>query len=157
MINRHAPQIPCAGRRRQPCPINHPGASDGGMALGRGGCGKNSHWRRRGWNTRTILLPQPARWPGWAPCWRHEDFPYLTVTEMVDLAAGVRIAARHCFMLETLSVHVRPKIWVKGPDEARVGARATGSSRGGELLRDAFDVPPRDDANSNGLETEEDR
>ncbi|KAM7209072.1 hypothetical protein V8F20_000681 [Naviculisporaceae sp. PSN 640] len=57
----------------------------------------------------------PQRWPGWAPCWRHEDFPYLTVAEMVDFAAGVRITARHCFMLETISVHVRPgSISVKG-------------------------------------------
>lgn len=49
-----------------------------------------------------------TRWPGLAPCWRHEDFPYLTVAEMVDFAAGVRIMARHCFMIEMLSVHVRP-------------------------------------------------
>ncbi|AEO70417.1 f4287954-6673-4200-ae0c-b93129e60dc2 [Thermothielavioides terrestris] len=55
-----------------------------------------------------------TRWPGWAPCWRHEDFPYLTVTEMVDVAAGVRVTARHCFMLETLSVHVRPAVSVLG-------------------------------------------
>ena len=52
----------------------------------------------------------------YAPCWRHEDFPYLTVTEMLDGDAGVRITARHCFMLENLSVHVRPgKISVDGP------------------------------------------
>ncbi|KAK0731737.1 hypothetical protein B0H67DRAFT_473950, partial [Lasiosphaeris hirsuta] len=56
-----------------------------------------------------------ATWPWalkrdclYAPCWRHEDFPYLTVTEMIDAAAGVRVTARHCFMLEALSVHVRP-------------------------------------------------
>jgi hypothetical protein len=55
-----------------------------------------------------------TRWPGWAPCWRHEDFPYLTVTEMLDFAAGVRITARHCFILETLSVHIRPTVAVKG-------------------------------------------
>ncbi|KAK4193324.1 hypothetical protein QBC35DRAFT_481229 [Podospora australis] len=55
---------------------------------------------------------QPSRWSGWAPCWRHEDFPYLTVAEMVDFAAGVRVTARHCFMLETLSVHVRPAVSV---------------------------------------------
>lgn len=55
-----------------------------------------------------------ARWPGLAPCWRHEDFPYLTVTEMVDFAAGVRVTARHCFMLETMSVHVRPAVAVEG-------------------------------------------
>lgn len=60
-----------------------------------------------------IFSTESARWPGWAPCWRHEDFPYLTVTEMVDFAAGVRVTARHCFMLESLSVHVRPTVAVK--------------------------------------------
>ncbi|KAM7223261.1 hypothetical protein V8F06_001474 [Rhypophila decipiens] len=61
------------------------------------------------------FLEYPQRWPGWAPCWRHEDFPYLTVAEMVDFPAGVRITARHCFMLETISVHVRPgSISIKG-------------------------------------------
>lgn len=55
-----------------------------------------------------------GRWPGWAPCWRHEEFPYLTVSEMVDFRAGVRVTARHCFMLETLSVHVRPSLSVRG-------------------------------------------
>ncbi|KAK3695009.1 hypothetical protein B0T22DRAFT_89723 [Podospora appendiculata] len=59
-------------------------------------------------------LAGSSRCPGWAPCWRHEDFPYLTVTEMVDFAAGVRVTARHCFLLETLSVHIRPAISVKG-------------------------------------------
>ncbi|KAK3341608.1 hypothetical protein B0T25DRAFT_347264 [Lasiosphaeria hispida] len=80
-----------------------------------------------------------ATWP-WAltrdclhaPCWRHEDFPYLTVTEMIDAAAGVRVTARHCFMLETLSVHVRPgMISVKegrlpGADAGAAGAVASG-------------------------------
>ncbi|KAK4230476.1 hypothetical protein QBC38DRAFT_452112 [Podospora fimiseda] len=60
-----------------------------------------------------------SRWPGWAPCWRHEDFPYLTVGEMVDFAAGIRITARHCFMLETLSVHIRPAISVKGQNRQK--------------------------------------
>ncbi|KAK4128752.1 hypothetical protein N657DRAFT_561994 [Parathielavia appendiculata] len=54
-----------------------------------------------------------TRWPGCAPCWRHEDFPYLTVAEMVDFAAGVRIIARHRFILEILSVHIRPTVTVK--------------------------------------------
>ncbi|KAK7744966.1 hypothetical protein SLS53_003199 [Cytospora paraplurivora] len=59
-------------------------------------------------------LAPTGRWPGWAPCWRHEEFPYLTVSEMVDFRAGVRVTARHCFMLETLSVHVRPSLRIKG-------------------------------------------
>lgn len=52
------------------------------------------------------------KWPGKAPCWRHDDFPYLTVSEVYDVSAGVRITARHCFMMETLSVHVRPQLCV---------------------------------------------
>lgn len=52
-------------------------------------------------------------WPGLAPCWRHEEFPYLTMSEMVDPAAGVRIIARQCFMMEALSVFVLPRISVK--------------------------------------------
>ncbi|KAK1752465.1 hypothetical protein QBC47DRAFT_349128 [Echria macrotheca] len=55
-----------------------------------------------------FLSTQHQRDKRYAPCWRHEDFPYLTVTEMLDADAGVRVTARHCFMLETLSVHVRP-------------------------------------------------
>lgn len=53
-------------------------------------------------------------WPGRAPCWRHDDFPYLTVSEAYDPVAGVRFTARHCFMLETLSVLVKPKLRVAG-------------------------------------------
>ncbi|KAG7293009.1 hypothetical protein NEMBOFW57_003054 [Staphylotrichum longicolle] len=65
-----------------------------------------------------VVSTESTRWPGWAPCWRHEDFPYLTVAEMVDYAAGVRVTARHCFILETLSVHVRPAVAVKGTPSA---------------------------------------
>lgn len=57
-------------------------------------------------------------WPGRAPCWRHDDFPYLTVSEVNDVAAGVRISARHCFMMETLSVHMKPKLCVHGVESA---------------------------------------
>ncbi|KAI0599334.1 hypothetical protein F4775DRAFT_550934 [Biscogniauxia sp. FL1348] len=46
----------------------------------------------------------------WAPCWRHEEFPYLTVSDVVDAPAGVRIVARQCFMMEALSAFVLPKI-----------------------------------------------
>ncbi|KAI0526128.1 hypothetical protein F5B22DRAFT_269745 [Xylaria bambusicola] len=49
-------------------------------------------------------------WPGWAPCWRHEEFPYLTVSDMVDAQACVRIVARQCFGMETLSSYVLPSI-----------------------------------------------
>lgn len=49
-------------------------------------------------------------WPGWAPCWRHEEFPYLTVSDAVDARAGVRVVARQCFIMEALSSFVLPKI-----------------------------------------------
>ncbi|KAH6646466.1 hypothetical protein BKA67DRAFT_664303 [Truncatella angustata] len=55
--------------------------------------------------------------PAFAPCWRHEEFPYLTISEMIDSAAGVRIVARQCFMVEALSVFVMPRISVKEQDE----------------------------------------
>ncbi|KAI1160538.1 hypothetical protein F5B18DRAFT_632150 [Nemania serpens] len=49
-------------------------------------------------------------WPGYAPCWRHDEFPYLTVSSVVDARAGVRIVARRCSMIEAVSSFVRPKI-----------------------------------------------
>lgn len=59
---------------------------------------------------------QNEAWAGLAACWRHDDVPYLTVSEVFDAGAGVRISARQCFMLQTLSVHVRPKLHVTGVD-----------------------------------------
>lgn len=61
-------------------------------------------------------------WPGRAPCWRHDDFPYLTVSKVYDAEAGVRITARHCFMMETLSVHVRPQLCVTRDTEREDGS-----------------------------------
>ncbi|KAI0206185.1 hypothetical protein F4808DRAFT_406348 [Astrocystis sublimbata] len=58
-------------------------------------------------------------WPGHAPCWRHEEFPYLTVSEVVDRQTGVRVAARSCFSMERLSSFVLPRISLQaGPDAA---------------------------------------
>lgn len=57
-----------------------------------------------------------TRSPRYAPCWRHEEFPYLTITEAMDTAAGVRFCARHCFMLETISISVKPKIHLLSPN-----------------------------------------
>jgi hypothetical protein len=39
------------------------------------------------------------------------------MSEMVDDAAGVRIVARQCFMVEALSVFVLPRISVQKEDE----------------------------------------
>ncbi|KAL6910680.1 hypothetical protein GGI43DRAFT_19748 [Trichoderma evansii] len=56
-------------------------------------------------------------WPGRAPCWRHVDFPYMTMSEVLDIPAGIRIIARQCFMLATLSTFSRPKINIQGVNE----------------------------------------
>ncbi|KAL6869771.1 hypothetical protein ACO1O0_001101 [Amphichorda felina] len=104
----------------------------GGDEAGLGFC-----WRepqrpgRRGGGGDEGAIDEGVDWPGRAPCWRHDDLPYLTVSEMFDSAAGVRVSARHCFMLETLSVHVRPKLRVAGADwgegEGGEGARTGGT------------------------------
>ncbi|KAI1387096.1 uncharacterized protein F4822DRAFT_412074 [Hypoxylon trugodes] len=52
-----------------------------------------------------------------APCWRHEEFPYLTVSDIIDGGAGVRVVARQCFMMEALSSFVLPKISVQEQSE----------------------------------------
>ncbi|EPE29203.1 hypothetical protein GLAREA_00363 [Glarea lozoyensis ATCC 20868] len=49
-----------------------------------------------------------------APCWRHEEFPYLTISEVKDFEAGVTFSARHCFMLETISINIKPRIHMTG-------------------------------------------
>ncbi|KAI1137007.1 hypothetical protein F5Y05DRAFT_94258 [Hypoxylon sp. FL0543] len=64
-------------------------------------------------NRSNRLAGAGGAWPGWAPCWRHEEFPYLTVSDAVDAGAGVRVVARQCFMMEALSSFVMPKISVQ--------------------------------------------
>lgn len=71
-------------------------------------------WRGGRTTTAAASPDEMETWPGRCPCWRHDDFPYLTVCEVHDAGAGVRFSARHCFMLETLSVHVKPRLRVHG-------------------------------------------
>ncbi|EEY18499.1 F-box domain-containing protein [Verticillium alfalfae VaMs.102] len=56
-----------------------------------------------------FAMEEEDAWPGWAPCWRHEDFPYLTVAQVVDRAAGVRFSARQCFTMDVVSVNRDPE------------------------------------------------
>ncbi|KAL7923983.1 hypothetical protein ACQKWADRAFT_288454 [Trichoderma austrokoningii] len=53
-------------------------------------------------------------WPGRAPCWRHVDFPYLTMSEVLDVPAGIRVVARNCFMLAIISTFPLDKIYIQG-------------------------------------------
>lgn len=95
------------------------------------------------------LHAPPVRWAGWAPCWRHEEFPYLTVSEMVDFKAGVRVTARHCFMLETLSVHARPSLSVRGLGVvSRAPSPASTASSMGEEENDAGLAPREQSINT---------
>jgi hypothetical protein len=84
--------------------------SAGGNSSQMGFCWRGEERRRKTGAGNGI----PESWPGRCPCWRHDDFPYLTVCEVNDLSAGLRFSARHCFMLETLSVHIRPKLRIHG-------------------------------------------
>ncbi|KAI1770877.1 hypothetical protein F4818DRAFT_224532 [Hypoxylon cercidicola] len=68
-------------------------------------------------------------WPGRAPCWRHEEFPYLTVSDAVDAGAGVRVVARQCFMVEALSSFVLPKISVEEKKKKKKGGDDDGSEK----------------------------
>ncbi len=77
--------------------------------------------------------PFRRRNPAAAPCWRHEDFPYLTVAEAVDLAAGVRAVARRSVLMEVASKHVRPTVSIAGvgsDSSKRRGAHKHHSARG---------------------------
>ena len=56
-----------------------------------------SELRRLGlwpWNEADTTATPPTRWPGYAPCWRHDVFPFLTVAQVLDFGARVRISAR---------------------------------------------------------------
>lgn len=95
--------------------------------------------------------PAMETWPGRCPCWRHDDFPYLTVCEVNDVAAGVRFSARHCFMLETLSVHIKPRLRIHGvarPDEP--ARRRSRSSRTTSSSSSSSSSGTRDVARTNG-------
>lgn len=116
---------------------NGNGTADSAAPLSTSGSSDSSSSRRKGLagEIEAGIAAGTSRWPGWAPCWRHEDFPYLSVGEVVDFRAGVRITARHCFMLETLSVHVRPSISVVelgvGGDGDGDGDDGAGQDEGG--------------------------
>jgi hypothetical protein len=97
-----------------------------------------AHAARSGWSRGCSSLEAAAAaakeeaWLGRAPCWRHDDFPYLTVSEVFDAAAGVRVSARQCFMMETLSVHVRPRLRVQGVEATTSSRSRRRRSRSGD-------------------------
>ena len=39
----------------------------------------------------------------------------MTIAEAVDPTAGVVFSARHCFMLETISINLKPRVHMTGP------------------------------------------
>ncbi|KAI1826495.1 hypothetical protein F4861DRAFT_85778 [Xylaria intraflava] len=81
-------------------------------------CPRAGSARRVGGRKRAPGHVIKATWLGWAPCWRHEDLPNTTLSEVVDADAGVRIAARQCFDANALTSFVRPA----GYPESATGA-----------------------------------
>ncbi|KAK2065908.1 F-box domain-containing protein [Colletotrichum caudatum] len=73
--------------------------------------------------SRTRAAAETA-WSGRAPCWRHEEFPYLTVAESVDAAAGVRVCGRRCFTMTTVSASVDGGRGRDAPGDGEAGAGA---------------------------------
>ncbi|TPX14197.1 uncharacterized protein E0L32_000591 [Thyridium curvatum] len=99
-------------------------------------------------------------------CWRHRDFPFFGVARAADGPAGVRFAARHCFMLETVSAHVRPFAVVLRSCSVPVPPaldRVRGRRRWGvrslmpAMLRlEGHDVPPEWEEEEEGQEDRDD-
>ncbi|KAI1180524.1 hypothetical protein F4777DRAFT_528247 [Nemania sp. FL0916] len=57
-------------------------------------------------------------WPGWAPCWRHDEFPLLTSSRIVDAHTGVSIIARSWPLREPeLSTLGRHQLTVQIPQD----------------------------------------
>lgn len=38
-----------------------------------------------------------------------QEYPYLTIDEVIDREAGVAFSARQCFMLEALQISIQPR------------------------------------------------
>ncbi|KAH8910794.1 hypothetical protein BR93DRAFT_292600 [Coniochaeta sp. PMI_546] len=74
----------------------------------------------------------PRNFPGFAPCWRHENFPYIGISAVTDYAAGVRWVARDSRPLHILTPLLTPTVTVNIS-----GASWPGDSAGGQVnLRD---------------------
>ncbi|PNH44567.1 hypothetical protein VD0004_g3146 [Verticillium dahliae] len=74
-----------------------------------------------------FAVQEEDAWPGWAPCWLHEDFPSLTVAQLVDRLAGSRFDARQCLSMEYVSVNRDPEQGTASSvsrEDAREGANS---------------------------------
>ncbi|KAK7402678.1 hypothetical protein QQX98_011587 [Neonectria punicea] len=76
------------------------------------------------WNHVTDNVGETS--PGRVPCWRHDDFPFVTVSEVHDVAAGVRISARQCFKLRSLSVHIPGQLHRPASSDSNNSGERTG-------------------------------
>ncbi|KAB5536386.1 hypothetical protein GE09DRAFT_325808 [Coniochaeta sp. 2T2.1] len=63
---------------------------------------------------------QPRNFPGYTPCWRHENFPYIGISVVTDYAAGVRWVARDSRPLQLLTPLLKPTITVNVRGSRRV-------------------------------------
>ncbi|CAH0049639.1 unnamed protein product [Clonostachys solani] len=82
----------------------------------------------------------PPSWPGRAPCWRHRLYPWLTLSEVLDADAGIRIAARHS-LYNHREPELQPVLFVQGVDASHFRDIETpGSSALDEKNGDTEDV-----------------
>ncbi|RSL51218.1 hypothetical protein CEP54_011536 [Fusarium duplospermum] len=72
-----------------------------------------ARWQRRQ-GRRTPLHDSCSRRP---QCWRHENFPYITVSQAHDTAAGVRFMALQFFRLKDIAVSFPPGIYPHHTDK----------------------------------------
>ncbi|KAL1880531.1 hypothetical protein VTK73DRAFT_5731 [Phialemonium thermophilum] len=87
------------------------------------------------------LLMSPS--PSMPPCWRHEEFPYVTVAEMLDLAARVRISARVSPFMRLFRTSSSSKLQIQGPPappSGHLGIDGTGIDAFGNNSRSSLDV-----------------
>ncbi|OIW35252.1 hypothetical protein CONLIGDRAFT_676178 [Coniochaeta ligniaria NRRL 30616] len=67
---------------------------------------------------------QPRNFPGFVPCWRHENYPYIGISAVTDYAAGVRWTARDIHGLPPMP----PAVAVNISGASRLDDNANGHS-----------------------------
>lgn len=72
---------------------------------------------------------QPRNFPGFPPCWRHENFPFVGISAVTDYAAGVRWVARDSRPLNSMAPRLLPTVTVNISGSG-VGNHASASEHG---------------------------
>ncbi|RSM13037.1 hypothetical protein BHE90_011452 [Fusarium euwallaceae] len=76
-------------------------------------------------------------------CWRHENFPYINVSQAHDTAAGVRFKAQQFFEYKDIVVSFPPGVYPHHSDEPwayRLRERVLGNERVSSFRGISFDM-----------------